>query len=127
MEQVTETQTNTEESASERMRRAWATRRANAAATAEPKKVRVAKKVETKADVVTAVVRRGRPRKDVTTVTAKVKTQKGSQYPFYLSHTQYSLDQVQELGVLAVTTDGQTYRLLKTELGPVSARSVSVA
>ncbi len=128
MEQVTEVQASeSNQSASERMKRAWATRRANAAA--QPRKVRRVTKEDKAADKasVAAAPRRGRPKKVLTTAAVATPTRRQHQYPFYLSRVEYSLEQVRELGALAVTLDGTAYRLLKTEQGPVTASSVTVA
>jgi hypothetical protein len=83
-----------------RARRAWETRRANAAG---KKKVAAPKPVTAK--VVKA--RRGRP--------VKAAVSGISFGGFEVTSAVYTYDQVKEIGAAAVTTDGSSYRLLRRD------------
>ena len=84
-----------------RARRAWETRRANAAG-----KKKVAAPKPATAKVVKA--RRGRP--------AKAVAASGISFGgFEVTSAVYSYDQVKEIGAAAVTTDGSSYRLLRRD------------
>lgn len=83
-----------------RAKRAWETRRANAA-----KRQRGAASAAPALVAASFPRGRGRPRKDETRVLRFGQ--------FEVTSSLYTYDQVKELGAAAVTTDGSSYRLLR--------------